>query len=368
MGRVWNFDPAAYLSEVPERFYKRYDREVQLYLASLLLARDDAGIALESIDPERFGILDGCSRPGFAGWYERIFKQVTNNNFDNYTRRDLMSGTPGLAAGIAASLFEARGAVYTFNSTCSSGAVAVGQAFQEIQAGRLDVALATGHEAALCPPLFAMYRDGELLSSDVEDPTRAVRPYSESIGNAFGEGAITLVIESCEHASERGATPIARIRSYHYGNNGFHPTTPDLAGGQPARLILGSLQDAGMSADDIAFVVGHGNGVQLSDASEENYMLLLLGERAHDVPLVSNKPIYGHTLGASSALNVATTALMLKHNFVIPTINVNTEMANTAFDHMAGVGEDRSCRVGVTVSFGLGGNNTVLLLDSIGPS
>lgn len=365
VGRVWDFDPSEYLAEMPERFFRRYDREVQIYLASLMLARDDANISLESIVPERFGILDGCSRPGFAGWYRRIVEQVTNNSFDGYSSRDLMGGTPGLAAGIAASLFEARGSVYTFNSTCSSGAVAIGQAFREIQQGRLDVALATGHEAALCPPLFAMYRDGQLLSSEVEDPKRAVRPYSDCIGNAFGEGSITLVLESASHARARGAKAIARIRSYWYGNNGFHPTTPDLAGGQPARLILSALRDAGMSVDDIGFIVGHGNGVQLSDSSEENYMLLLLGERAHEVPLVSNKPIYGHTLGASSALNVATTALMLKHNYVIPTINVNKARANEAFDHMAGEGRNGSGRAGITVSFGLGGNNTVLLLDGV---
>lgn len=367
MGRIGNFDAQRYLSELPERFYKRYEREIQLYLSSIFLARNDAGLSLKSVDPTRLGVLDGCSRPGFAGWYERFMRQMSQG-MQSYSRRDLLTGTPGQAAGIAASLLEARGPVYTFNNACSSGAVAIGHAFDEIRKGNADVCFATGHEASLCAPLFAMYAEGGLLTDERIDPRRAVSPFGDSRGNAFGEGAITLVLESRSHAEARGVDPIAQICAYEYGNNGFHPTTPDLAGGQPARLIERCLETSETARQDVRFVVGHGNGVAISDGSEQNYMLLVFGEEVHKSALVSNKPIYGHTLGASSALNVAAAALMLKKQFLAPTLNVRADQNSECFDHVPMQGYAAEARAGLAVSYGLGGNTTVVLLKPAGRS
>lgn len=366
VGRVRDFDPARYLDDVPERFYRQYHREVQMYLASVYNARRDAGFPEADAAPERIGLYDGCSRPMFAAMYERIQRETQSSPNEAYSRTDLMHSTPGQAAGIAASLLEIRGSVYTFNGTCSAGGIALGHAFRELKAGLVDVAFATGHEASLVAPLFAMYRHGRLLSQQLDDPGQAIRPYADCLGNAFGEGAITLTLERRDRAEARGATCYAKLSSYHYGNNGFHPTSPDLAGGRPARLIREALSDAGCSLDDVGFVVGHGNGVALSDASEHNYMLLVFGDRGTEVPLVSNKPIYGHTLGASSTLNVAAAALMLQHQYVIPTLSADGPAephAAPTFNHMVTGGAPIACRAGLTVSFGLGGNNAVLLLE-----
>ena len=354
MGRIHDFRPEKYLRKIPERAFRQYDREVQLYLSSLYMAIEHAKVDLPAFDPAKVGIFDGCSRPMFAGWYERLLKDHT------YSSRDLMLATPGQAAGIAASLLEVRGSVYTFNGSCSSGSIAIGHAFREVQAGLVDIAFATGHESALLPPIYSMYRAGNLLSPEVNDPSRAVRPYSESLGNAFGEAAITLVLEPAELARARGAKCYATLSAYGYANNGFHPTSPDLAGGQPSRIIREALEAARIEIDEVGFVVGHGNAVQLSDDSELNYMLLVFGEGVRKVPLISNKPIFGHTLGASSAINAAAAVLMLEHQFIAPTLNVSASHANADFTHMPDKGESRVLRAGLTMSFGLGGNNTVL--------
>jgi 3-oxoacyl-[acyl-carrier-protein] synthase II len=356
VGRVQRSQLAPHLRAIPKRFLGQYEPEVQLYLASLHAALEHAALDLSKLDREKVGLFDGCSRPMFDAWVRRL----TQAPAYSYSRRDLATATPGQAAGLAASLLEVYGSVYTFNGTCSSGAIAIGHALREVELGLVDIALATGHESSLHAPMFAMYREGGLLSSEHEDPTRAVRPFGDCLGNAFGEGAVTLVLESRESAEARGANILAVASGYAYGNTGYHPTSPDIAGGLPARLVRRLVTGAGLSLDDIGFVVGHGNAVELSDSSEENYMLLLFDERAKQVPLLSNKPIFGHTLGASSALNAAQAVLMLQHQYVAPTLNGG---ARGTVEHMSGKGEARSLEAGLAVSFGLGGNTAALLFE-----
>ena len=363
MGKIRGFEPVKYLAELPERFYSRYPREIQVYLASVFAARDDAALALGSLPAERIGLFDGSSRPSFELWYDLIRREGAGAALtDLYTRRELVTGMAGGCVGLAASLLKVRGPAYSFNGTCSSGAIAIGHAYREILSGEIDVALATGHDMPLVAPMFAMYEDANLVSLEREDARRAVRPYVDFSTNAFGEGAVTLVLESFAHARGRGARILAEVAGYRYGNNGYHPTTVDVGGLRPADMLRVLVRDANLQLEDVGFVVGHGNAVHLSDVSEENYMRLLFGPRAAKVPLISTKPIYGHTVGASSAVNASATALMLHHDYVIPTINVDPTRVKRNANHQPGVGVARACESGISMSYGMGGHNAALLL------
>lgn len=329
-------DVAALIAPFRDRIHAKLGRALQLYLASTLLAVEDAALDFAGLDRERIGIFDGTSRDGFAYWLDRV--QEDASGALPIARHDLVPGMPGIGAGLAAALFGVEGPTYTFSGSCCSGAIALGHAYREVQSGEIDVALAGGHDAALSPALWAMYRDAGLLSREREDATRAVRPYGGDTGNAFGEGAVVLVLESREHAERRGARILAELGGYRYGNGGQHPTHVDRTGERPAKLIRALLQSRELAPEDVDFVVGHGNGVAQSDRSEVAYMRSVFGEVPRDVPLLSTKPIYGHTLGASSAVNVAAAVMMVHH-------------------------ADASARgVGLSVSYGIGGNNSAILV------
>src|SRR3954471_91890 len=158
--------------------------------------------------------------------------------------------------------------------------------------------------------MFEMYRDAGLMNTDAEIAEKSLRAFVGHSKNVFGEGGISLVLETREHAEDRGAPILAQLAGYRHGNGGEHPTEVDFSGVRPANLIENALEEAELRADGVDLVVGHGNGVTNSDLSELNYMRRVFGSRTRDVPLISTKPIYGHTLGASSALNVAAVALM----------------------------------------------------------
>ncbi|HET7500662.1 MAG TPA: beta-ketoacyl synthase N-terminal-like domain-containing protein, partial [Kofleriaceae bacterium] len=338
VGRVHGFAAERWLNRFPHAYYERYHREQQLYLASLMIAIDDAGLDLATVPGERLAIFDGTSRGNFDYWYQRIRSEEAARASEIYTRRELLTGTPGQAANLAASLLGVRGPVYTFNVTCCSGAAAIGQACRELERGEVEVAFASGHDSSLQAPLYRMYRDAGLLSQEQADPRRAIRPYTGQSRNAFGEGAITLVLETREHAARCGATPLARITGWRLGNNGSHPLHVDAEGRRATTLIAQVLADAEVERDRIGFVVGHGNGVEQSDRSEVAYMQSVFADRAADVPLLSVKPIYGHLFGASSALSVAAAILMLHHGWLVPTLNVDPARTTPGVEHLASGG------------------------------
>lgn len=366
IGRVRDFEAARYLQGVPERLYRSCLREQQLYLVSVVQAARDAGLSLGELKNPQVGLFDGTSRGNFAHWYELIHHKMREPT-SRFTPRDLNLGMPGQAVGLAAAILGVQGPTYTFNNSCASGAVAIGNAFRELQSGRIDVAFGTGHDAALIAPLYQMYRDAGLVSSEQEQPELAIRPYAGSSANAFGEGAVTLVLETREHAEARGAPLLAQVLSFHHGNGGEHPTDVDFTGARPADLLGKSLHEAQLTAEDVDFVLGHGNGVQASDISELNYMKRVFGRRTREVPLISTKPIYGHTLGASSALNAATAALMLHHDYVVPTVRLDERRIVHGFNHQANHGEARRLSGGFVVAYGIGGQNATLLMRKVRP-
>jgi 3-oxoacyl-[acyl-carrier-protein] synthase II len=365
IGRVRNFDCTRYMTGVPQELYRSCHREQQLFLASVLSAARDAGLELSELASSKVGLFDGTSRGSFAHWYELIHHRVHDPK-SRFSPKDLNHGMPGQAVGLAAAMLGVQGPTYTFNNSCASGLVAIGNAFRELQAGRIEVAFGTGHDAALIAPLYQMYRDAGLLSNERQHPELAIRPFAGSSANAFGEGAVTLVLETLEHAEERGAQPLAQVLAYRHGNGGDHPTDVDFTGARPADLISRSLHEAQLSAGDVDFVLGHGNGVLASDISELNYMKRVFGRRTREVPLISTKPIYGHTLGASSALNAAAAALMLHHGFAVPTIKLDEKRVVHGFNHQANRGESRNLRSGVVVAYGIGGQNATLLMRKVG--
>lgn len=363
MGRVRDFDCGRYMQGVPARLYQGCHREQQLYLASIVQAARDAGLSLADFAGPRTALFDGTSRGNFAHWYELIHHKLHDGS--RFSPRDLNLGMPGQAVGLAAAILGVQGPTFTFNNSCASGAVAIGHAFRELQTGRIDLAFGTGHDAALIRPLYQMYRDAGLVSTESEHPELAIRPYAGSSANAFGEGAVTLVLERREHAEARGVKPLAQLVAFRHGNGGEHPTDVDFSGARPAQLLEQNLEEAGLGASDVDFVLGHGNGVQASDISELNYMKRVFGRRTRDVPLISTKPIYGHTLGASSALNAATAALMLHHDFVVPTVKLDQKRVVHGFNHQANQGESRPLRSGFVVAYGIGGQNATLLLRKV---
>src|SRR5262249_2852111 len=148
---------------------------------------------------ERVGLFDGTSRDNLAFWHEARIE----------AKHELAAGMAGMGVGLAAALFGVQGPTYTFTSTCSSGVVAMGHALRELPDGGIDMAFATGHDALLPSAVLRSYRQAGLLNVESVDPRTALRPFVGHSRNVFGEGSVTMVLESRARAEARGARILA---------------------------------------------------------------------------------------------------------------------------------------------------------------
>jgi 3-oxoacyl-[acyl-carrier-protein] synthase II len=341
---------------------KHWSREQRLHLASVLLARADAGLDKVSVSPDRVGVFDGTSRGNLEWLCDRLEERRRGKAF---VRHDLAVGPLGQAAALTAIHLGIRGPACTYLATCASGAVAVGQAMHALQRGEIDVAFATGHDTPLIAPVYEPYRTAGILCVEAEDASRALRPFVDASGTVFAEGAVTLVLESRAHAQARGVPGLAAVAQFAHGNAGVHATNVDATGDVPARLLARLLARAGSSPAEIDFVIGHGNGVAITYSSEIGYMKRVFGERAAEVPLLSTKPIFGHMMAAASALDAAAAVLAVHHGRSFSTINVDPRRVPDGVRHH-GIEPTSRCRRGLAVSYGMGGQITALLIEGLG--
>lgn len=221
-----------------------------------------------------------------------------------------------------------KGPVVTVSTACASSTNALGVGRDLLDEGLADVVLAGGADV-LVPEIFAGFHALGLLS-----PSKCA-PFSERVGTTLGEGAGFLVLERAEDAEARGAPFVACLSGYALSADGYHATSPEPSGAGVARALSGTLQDAGLSADDIGYVNAHGTGTAANDPAEWLAISLALGPRAAQVPVSSTKSYLGHAQGAAGVLELIATLLALGHGQVLPTLHLEKPRRRAPTDPVA---------------------------------
>jgi 3-oxoacyl-[acyl-carrier-protein] synthase II len=201
------------------------------------------------------------------------------------------------------------------STACSSGSAAMAVGAERIEAGEADLMFCGGADELLGASWLG-FSYLQALSS-----TGASAPYSQSTGLLLGEGAAIIVIETQEHALGRGAVPLAELVGWGSSADAYHITSPDPAGRGAVLAMTRALDRAGLTADDIDYVCGHGTGTTANDTMETKAHRAVFGARAPRVPLSSIKPMIGHTLGAAGAIEAAACVYALQDQVLPPTIN-----------------------------------------------
>ena len=355
--QIDDFDPADHLDA---RRARRLDRFSALSVAAARMAYADAGID-GSEDPTRTGVWIGSALGGVAFGEEQHAGYVAR-------------GVRGVAPTLALAVFGGAGAsnvaldlgltgptVGNANS-CASGSVAIGQAFDAIRDGSVDVALAGGAEAPLAPLTFGAFALIRVLSQRNDDPGRASRPFDrDRDGFVMGEGAAVLALEERSAALHRGARVIAEIVGFGASNDAYHMTAPRPDGSQAARAITAALADAGIAKERIGYVNAHGSSTPLNEPAEARAIRTAFGSHVDRVAVSGTKGLYGHALGASGAIEAAITAMALDRGILPGTCNLAELDPAIELDVLRAA---RPARVEAAISnsFGFGGMNAALVL------
>jgi 3-oxoacyl-[acyl-carrier-protein] synthase II len=238
----------------------------------------------------------------------------------------------------------------------------VGEAFEMVRRGRIDVAFAGGTEAAICPIAVAGFNSCQALSKRNDEPKKASRPFdARRDGFVLGEGAGVIVLESLEHAEKRGAKVLAEMAGYGASSDAHHVTQPDPEGEGAARAMRHALDEACLRPEQIDYINAHGTSTPLNDKLETLSMKRVFGEHAYRVPISSTKSMTGHLLGAAGGIEAAFTVMAIAGSAIPPTINLEEPDPDCDLDYTPHT--PRRGRVNAAMSnvLGFGGHNCSLV-------
>ncbi len=359
---VSDFDPLAYME--PKRA-RRLDRFAQFGVAAARQAVEDAALHLEDEDRDRAGIFIGAALGGGA---------FAEEQHEIYLREGLRRIRPTLALAVfsgsascnIAIEFRITGPTSANSDSCTSAAIAIGEAFRSIREGDTDLFLAGGVECPLAPLIFGAFDLIRAMSTRNDAPEAACRPFDAGRdGFVMGEGAAILILEEYGHAVRRNAPIYGEILGYGASNDAYHMTAPLPSGQQAARAMRLALQDAGLLPEQIGYVNAHASSTPLNDSIETTAIKLALGEHAYTIPVSGTKPMHGHSLGATGAIEAALCALALRHDYLPPTLNLEQPDPQCDLDYIPQEGRRARVDYILSNSFGFGGINATLAFGRV---
>lgn len=353
----------------PENFFDerelvRLDRVSQFAIAATQMATQEAGLTNGQLDNYDTGVILGT---GFGG--QSSIEEFCGAFFSNGKGRRSAIAIPksmyNASSSNIAIRFKARGPNLTISTACSSGANAIGQAFQLIRYGHADRMIAGGADAPITPVVMDAWKEMRVLSTKNDPPERACKPFSANRdGFVLAEGAGVVMLEDLEKAVARGAHIHAEVIGYGATADASHITFPDPEG--EAHAMLRALKDGGVAAEEIDYINSHGTATKLNDASETEAIKRVFGNRAYEIPVNSIKSMLGHSMGAAGAIEFITTILAIENKLIPPTINHEESDPQCDLDYVTegarAAGASMLLRTAISNSFGFGGNNAVLVV------
>jgi 3-oxoacyl-[acyl-carrier-protein] synthase II len=357
---VKGFDPLAYLDR---KEAKRADLFAQYAIAASVQAMTDAGLEDSTrYDPDRVGVIIGSGIGGLKTFEEQhdVYRERGESKISAFFIPMFISD---IAAGLVSMRFNARGPNYATISACATSAHAIGDAYRNIQYGDADVVITGGAEATVTPMAIGGFANMKALSERNDSPATASRPFDATRdGFVMGEGGGIVILESLEHAMNRGARIYAEIVGYGATGDAYHLTAPAPEGEGAQRAMRRAMQDANLAPADIDYINAHGTSTPANDLNETKAIKAVFGERAKKVHVSSTKSMTGHMLGAAGAVEFIIGTLAVQDCVVPPTINYQTPDPELDLDFTPNTAKHRPIRAVISNSFGFGGHNVTLAI------
>lgn len=348
---VPNFDPEKYFTLNELTILDRYS---QLAVIAAQEAVDDAGLVCgEEILTDAAAIIgSGCGgKHTDEATYDQLYKQQRSRAHP----LTIPKGMPSAAASMVSLHLGIKGPAFVLASACASGSHAIIQGMTMIRSGMIDVALVGASDAPFTYGLLKSWDALRVASSDT------CRPFcKDRSGLVLGEGAGMLLLESEEHATKRGARIYAEIVGCGMTSDAGHITRPDVSG--IVNAMSNAMHHAGINLNEVDYINAHGTATQANDIAETEAINQVFGEHSKKLAVSSTKSMHGHTLGASSAMELVATVLAIHHDIIPPTANftVADEMCN--LDYVPNEARDQKVNIAMSNSFAFGGLNAVIAL------
>ncbi|HEY6527880.1 MAG TPA: beta-ketoacyl-ACP synthase I [Cellvibrionaceae bacterium] len=321
-------------------------------------AIEHSGLSPEQVSHERTGIIMGSGGASTANVVESadIIRSKGVKRVGPYRVTQTMGST---ASACLATPFKIKGINYSISSACATSAHCIGNAMELIQLGKQDVVFAGGGEEEHWTLTGLFDAMGALSTKYNDTPSAASRAYDASRdGFVIAGGGGCLVVESLDHALARGATIYGELTGYGATSDGYDMVAP--SGEGAARCMRQAM--AMTDTSPIDYINSHGTSTPVGDLAELRAVKEVFG--ASTVPAISStKSLTGHSLGATGVQEAIYSLLMMQHNFVAASANIETLDAEA--ENMSIVLTPREAVLNKVMSnsFGFGGTNATLIFQ-----
>jgi 3-oxoacyl-[acyl-carrier-protein] synthase II len=358
-GEIPDFEPSDWVDKKDAR---RMDPFLLYAIAAATMALKDANVTLTDELKDEFGVLIGSGIGGLKSMYDQT-KFIHDLKPDRVSPFFVPYMIADMASGLVSIMNDLRGPNHAIVSACSTGANAIGDAYEIIKRGDARMMIAGGSEAPVNPIGVAGFCACRAMTSRNDEPTRASRPFDrDRDGFVMGEGAGTLVLEDRDHALARGAKIYCEIVGYGFSADAYHITSPHPEGRGAAKSMNMALRKAGIEPTAIDYINAHGTSTPVGDPMEIEAVKKVFGEHAYKLAVSSTKSMHGHTLGAAGAIESLICILAMRDGIMPPTINLENQDTDLGINHVPNVAQKRELNYVLNNSFGFGGHNVSLIM------
>ncbi len=361
-GEIRGFQPEAYMDRKEVR---RTSRASHLVVAAVRMALADAQLPEPLPNPDRTGTVVGTG----AGGLEVVDRELTTlrtRGFDRINPFALTGFLANMPAYHVSLVTGAHGPMNTVAAACASGAQAVADGVEWIRSGRADMVVAAGVEGVIELPSIGGFARINALSTRNDDPEHACRPFDKQRdGTVLSEGSGALVLERLDHALARNAPIYGEVRGSATSSDAYHVTAPDPQAGGMVRAIRWSLEDAGVTPQQIDYINAHATATPLNDSMETLAIKTVFGEDAYRVPVSGSKALLGHTLGGTGAIEAIICLLAMRDNVIPPTWNYSDPDPACDLDYVPNQPRPAQLDTVLSNSFAMGGHNCCLVFGRV---
>ncbi len=359
-GKVKDFNAEDFGMDKP--FIRKQDNFTLYAMAASWQAMQQSGLVTEgenaNIDPYRLGVYVGSGIGGFDVQFRETAKMIEDPSGKWISPLFIATMISNIAAGHIAIKHQAKGPCLDIVTACATSSHCIGEAFRAVRHGYADAIIAGGSEHASIPLGVAGFYNAKALTR-ATDPKYSSLPFNANRqGFVMGDGAAVLILESLDHALERGATIYGEMVGYGNTCDAYHATAPRPDGSTQARSFQDALREADFDpSKDVLYINAHGTGTKLNDAAETLAYKVALGDFAYKAHISSTKSMTGHMFGAAGAAEAIATVLALKEGICPPTINLDTPDPECDLDYTPNKAVKAPLTIGISDSFGFGGHD-----------
>ncbi|MCC6680699.1 MAG: beta-ketoacyl-[acyl-carrier-protein] synthase family protein [Phycisphaeraceae bacterium] len=395
--RIAHFDattfPSTFAAQVKNYDYRPYVKHPQWHegvglntgfaLGAAAQAWQMAGLDEAKFDRQRLGIYLG-SGEGSLDFDNYVWSNLTSWNAEqrqvdtvkwadaalkHLTAVREFEQEPNMPLSHLAMEFDAQGPAYNCLTACAASTQAIGEATEVLRRGDADIMIAGGAHTMIHPFGVTGFNRLTALSTRNDDYAGASRPFSvDRDGFVLGEGAGMVILESLEHAQQRGAEPLAEIAGYGSTADAYRITDMQPDGRGAIAAMSQALADAGVKPGDIGYIAAHGTGTAENDSIETLAIKAVFasdGDRSRVPPISSIKSMTGHLIAAAGVTQAIVCTLVLRDGIIPPTRNLHSPDPACDLDYVPHTARKAKVDICLSNSFGFGGQNDSLVIRRV---